>query len=440
MAAKKKADDRWQLEWVDPQTLKPHPRNYRRHPDRQLDVIAERIRQYGVYYPVQVSSDGVILCKHGVTAAALVRCGLPEVPIRRHPFKHDTPEALALMVGDNESERLADDDEEMLLELLTANAQDGLLKLTGRDEAALEQLRAEVQKAEAKAPPEDPGPGEPPADPVTRLGDVWVMGAHRLVCGDSTSADDVGRAIQGRKPQMILTSPPYGVGMEYEKDLDFDGLCLLVRDVFALWCAEVVRNGFAFVNFGDRMVFPEPMGAVYHRMFAEYGWRWYAIRYWKRSTCALAIWNTTQPRPMSDMECCWTFQNGDAVYPVHDLNVSKESLWLSEGDDVSTGHPAQMHLSIADKAIVVHSAVGDLVAEPFGGAGTTLVACERRQRVCAAVELDPRYVDVAVQRWCKLTGHDAILEATGETYTALAARKQRPPAASRTKPKRRQKK
>jgi len=234
-------------------------------------------------------------------------------------------------------------------------------------------------------------------------GQLWQLGEHRLVCGDSTNSDDVIRLLGEENGQAIITSPPYGVGMEYEGAPDETKTISLISAVFSEWCNHVNINGFAFVNFGERYIWSKPMVQVYHELFSQLSWRWYDQRFWKRSNVGMAIWNTTQPRAMSQVEYLFTFQNGKGSYPVHDLSISKEQIWDDAGSSAGLHHPAVMAEGIAEKAIAIYTDKDDIVLEPFSGSGTTLIACERLGRKCRAVEISPAYVAVAIQRWVDVT-------------------------------------
>ncbi len=265
--------------------------------------------------------------------------------------------------------------------------------------------------------PEAPEDVEPQIDKAEELrvkwgvetGQLWQLGEHRLICGDSTNSDDVIRLLGEENGQAIITSPPYGVGMEYEGAPDETKTISLISAVFSEWCNHVNINGFAFVNFGERYIWSKPMVQVYHELFSQLSWRWYDQRFWKRSNVGMAIWNTTQPRAMSQVEYLFTFQNGKGSYPVHDLSISKEQIWDDAGSSAGLHHPAVMAEGVAEKAIAIYTDKDDIVLEPFLGSGTTLIACERLGRKCRAVEISPAYVAVAIQRWVDVTGGEPVM-------------------------------
>ena len=267
---------------------------------------------------------------------------------------------------------------------------------------------------------DDEGPGEPPAEPVTRLCDVWVMGEHRLVCGDSTNPEAARQATPDGAA-LLLTSPPYHVGKEYEKDQSWQDFMTLLRDVFTLWCEEVSAGGYAFVNFAQVTSHPMAMSEVYRELFVDsLGWQWHAHRVWQRPA-SLPFYATATPRAIGELEYLHTYRKaGGGKEIVRDLKTSMWGVWKT-GSPEKTEHSAAFSVELPTMAINIYTDNGDTVAEPFCGTGTTIIACEELGRKCGACERDPRWVDVAVLRWQKLTNKQATLEATGETFDALKA-------------------
>lgn len=406
--AKNKLDANYPLSPVNREiTLadyKPHPRNYNKHPAQQVERIAGSLQMFGQVRSVVVWRD-YFLAGHGVREAALA---LGWATLRADVLPDDYPEELALayVAADNELSRLSDPDQAQLAELLSeAKAYDErLLAAIGYDDREFEQLLQQVGGLGAGGAG---GDAEPQIDKAEELrakwgvqpGQLWALGEHRLICGDCTDPAVVARVMGGEKAQLLLTSPPYGVGMEYENGSGFDATCSVASGGLLTGAKHIKDNGFAFVNFGDRWTFPRMMGQVYLEIFQSIEWRWYDFRQWKRSNVSMAIWNTTQPHAMSDMESLFTFQNGNKAYPVHDLSISKESLWIADGSSAGMGHPAVMAVGIAENAIKIYTIANDIVYEPFSGSGTTLIACQNLSRRCRAVEISPAYVAVALQRF-----------------------------------------
>jgi DNA modification methylase len=396
-----------ELRYVTAQELEPHPLQHRLHPDKQKQALDAALREIGIadaLLAYEVDGKLRLIDGHGRREVA---------PDTKWPV-------LVLDVNDAEAKQiLAQHDALAGLAEIDAGALDALLREVSSGEEALQALFAEMATDAGLYQDDKPGKGGddfdvdaamPQGETRSKLGDIWQCGKHRILCGDSTDAAQVARLMQGEKVQLILTSPPYGVGMEYEEAIpDFTKTVELVTKVLKNSAQCVEANGFAFVNFGDRWTFPKVMGQVYLEIFQSVGWRWYDFRVWKRSSVGMAIWNTTQPHAMSDLESLYTFQNGKGSYPVHNLAISKLSVWEAEGSSAGMGHPAVMSLGIAENAVAIYTKQDNQVLDPFLGSGTTLIACERTNRQCRGIELEPRYVDMILARYEAETGQQAQL-------------------------------
>ncbi len=408
------------IEWLPLEAVKLDPENPRLNDGEPVAAVKASILQFGFRDPIEANRrTGLIEAGHTRWKAALeiatttprervvgVWPQFPKVPVIWHD---DDPEtARAYNIASNRTGELAQWDDGKLAEQLQAlQAMDAdLFAATGWSDDDLGSLLASLQE-ETPAPVEEGDIPEVQEGPTrVQAGEVWACGRHRVMCGDSTDPGTPERLCGALNGKLILTSPPYGVGMEYEATAGFEETCRVGVDALTVFAAYVRTGGFAFVNFGDRFTFPRVMGQVYLECFQRLGWRWYDIRYWRRAQVALAIWNTTQPRAMSHMECLWTWQNGDAQEPVRDLSISKEGLWECDGGSDGS-HPAMMATGIAQKALVIYTDPGDTVLDPFLGSGTTLIAAEQTGRTCYGVEILPKYCDVILARWEKLTGKQA---------------------------------
>ena len=202
-----------ELELVPIEKLQPYPGNYRKHPPEQVAHLVASLQQYGWARNVVISNDGVILAGHGIVEAAR-QSGVKDVPVHRLEYPSDDPRAVKFLVLENEVSRLAEDDEEQLVRLLreiSSEAPEGLSG-TGYDAASLDALIAGLQAEEFRnSSGDDAGREEPREKAITRPGDVWLMGNHRLVCGDATDAGAWAAVMQGRQHRMVWTDPPYGV-------------------------------------------------------------------------------------------------------------------------------------------------------------------------------------------------------------------------------------
>lgn len=292
---------------------------------------------------------------------------------------------------------------------------------TGFDQDELDALFADANKtAEGNTDPDDVP--EAPAIPVTVLGDVWVMGNHRIICGDSTDADTVAKVLNGVKPHLMVTDPPYGV--EYDPSWR-NGLDKVKRDqgkvsnddradwrevwvlfpgeVAYIWhsgtMAHIVADGLIASGFQIRaqIIWAKPHYAIsrghYHPQHEPC---WYAVKgtgHWNGSRKESTVWQITNG----------TFQGGKA-----------------KAEDAKTGHGTQKPVECMKRPIENNSSPGQAVYEPFSGSGTSIIAGEMTGRAVHAVEINPAYVDVAVSRWQSFVGKDAILEADGRTFNEIA--------------------
>mgnify|MGYP001358424219 CR=1 FL=1 len=395
------------LEWFS-----ENPENYRAHPEEQLDVLQQSLERFGVFRNVVARPDGTILAGHGILRAAQ-RKGLTEFPTV--VFEGSDAEARALMVADNEQSRLAQDDEAQLGALLSGLSDEGLLGLTGHDDDSLQALLAEVSPEPAE-PLADPGAGELPAEAVTRPGDVWLLGKHRLVCGDSTDGGAWDSAMNGRKATMVWTDPPYGVNYGHNNNpkwgkheliandaLDEQGMKQLWKDVGTL----------AAVNSTGDMYWAAPAGPLLRAMdvvLEETPWERHQWLVWVKNSLVLGRSN-------------YHYRHEQIWYGWHENGKSSfcggrnhDSVFVIDRPSRSDEHPTMKPVELVAEMVANSSKPGDIVADPFLGSGTTLIAAEQLKRVCYGIEIEPRYCDVAVQRWQRMTGRQAILESNNQPF------------------------
>ena len=392
-------------------SISAHPKNYRGHPDAQVDAIRHSLDQFGQYRPVVVSSDGVILAGHGVWLAQKAT-GATDIDTVRMDFPADDPRAEKLMVADNELARMAQDDDRALAALLADIQRTDGLDGTGWDDGALDALIGELAKQDrANAPLEDPGPEEPPVDPVTKLGDVWLMGEHRLVCGDCTDGDVVSRLFGDKRAQLVFTDPPYGIDYvaqslvagQYEDIAD--DAAKHIGGLYEVW------GRVWFANTTDTATcyaFNSPSKPETREGVESAGWQIKDTIVWVKPTFAPGR-NDYQNRWESLLYCRKAV--GHYWCGRRDLG----NVW-EFGRDAGVEHPTNKPVELVAHGIDNSSEPGDVVFDSFLGSGTTLIAAEQLGRVCYGIEIEPRYVDVAVRRWCKATSRVATLEATGEPF------------------------
>ena len=393
--------------------LVPYARNARTHSEAQVAQIAASIREFGFTNPILVDGDRGVIAGHGRLLAAR-KLGLTEVPTIE--LSHLSPaQRRAYVLADNRLALSAGWDDDMLrLELGELQLEGFDLALTGFEPGELASLLT-APTSGLTDPDEVP---EPPADPVARTGDVWLLGRHRLACGDCTDPAVVEAVLGGVRPHLMVTDPPYGVEYDpawrnraglsttkrtgkVENDHRADW-----REAWALFPGEV-----AYVWHGalHAVTVAESLVACGFDIRAQIVWAKDRLvmgrghYHWQHGPCWYAVRGTGH----------WA---GDR---------KQTTLWqiANRAQDAETVHGTQKPVECMRRPIVNNSSPGQAVYEPFSGSGTTLIAAEMEGRACHAIELNPAYVDVAVQRWQAFTGQEATLETTGGTFEAVGTQR-----------------
>lgn len=394
------------------EALVPHARNARTHSDGQVALIAGSIREYGFTNPVLVDGEMGIIAGHGRVMAAR-KLGLATVPVIELAHLTEAQKRAYVLADNRLAEEAGWDRELLALEL-------GDLRDMGVDLAALGFDAGEIDalfRAAETDPREDLVP-EAPAAPVSRPGDLWVLGNHRLLCGDATDPAAVARLLAGVRPQLMVTDPPYGVAYDpawrnaaglsatrrtgrvlNDDRADWrEAWALFPGDVAYVWHgalhAATVAESLGATGFAIRsQIIWAKERLVLSR--GDYHWQhepcWYAVR-----TKATGHWS------------------GDR---------RQTTLWqiASRDQDAATVHGTQKPVECMRRPILNNSSAGQAVYEPFSGSGTTLIAAETTGRACHALELDPAYVDVALRRWQAFTGREALLDAGGRSFAEVAS-------------------
>ena len=396
--------------------LIPYARNSRTHTDEQVAQIAGSIREFGWTNPVLIDGDAGIIAGHGRVLAAQ-RLGLKEVPTIQ--LDHMTEaQRRAYVIADNKLALNAGWDNDLLkVELGELQALDFDLALMGFNPSELETLLAPAATEGLTDPDDTP---EPPAQPVSALGDVWLLGAHRIVCGDSTTVESVDKALNGVKPHLMVTDPPYGV--EYDADwrnkaMRADGSAVGGRAI------GKVKNDDRADWSEAWTLFPGDVAYVWHAgLFASTvatsletaGFKLRSQIIWKKSNFAIGRGDYHWHH-----EPCWYAVRGTG----HWAGDRKQStIWeIAKPQKSETGHSTQKPVECMKRPIENNSSPGQAVYEPFSGSGTTIIAGEMTGRCVHAIELNPAYVDVAVTRWQEFTGKTATLEGDGRNFAELKA-------------------
>jgi DNA modification methylase len=387
-----------QIEHVSVDKLIPYANNARTHSDAQVAQIAASIKEFGFNNPVLISEDGTIIAGHGRLMAAR-KLGLTEVPCIK--LSHLTPtQRKAYVIADNQLALNAGWNEELLtIELDELLADNFALEVLGFDPDELKRLMGENEVTQGLTD-EDEAPAVED-NPVTKLGDVWVLGKHRLMCGDSTSIDAVEKLMDGQKADMVFTDPPYNVAFNGRSGKH-----------------DVIKNDDL-----DDVEFDEFIGEVLQTIKAINAPAYYIWCNWK-------FYGTLQ-RELQYKSCIvWAknvFGMGTNYRHQHefclfngsiDEDIKNESdLWQVK-KDTNYVHPTQKPVELSERALRNHRKAKNIV-DLFGGSGSTLIGCEKMKRQAFVMELDPKYCDVIVKRWQDFSGKQAVLESSGQTFAEL---------------------
>jgi len=358
-----------------------NPKNPNKHDDKQVGLLAKLIDYTGFRHPIIVSKrSGFIVAGHGRLLAAK-KLGYEQVPVDYQDFK-DEAEEFAFMVADNKVSILAEHDDAMMIDLLKDIEIDDYDYLGIPD---FEMPETEViQQCDEDAVPEQ-------VDTRCKKGDVWLLGEHRLMCGDSTSIDDVDKLMDGAKADMVFTDPPYGIGLD-KKELKL-GKSQVYNGVTNDDSSQCAVDAF---NLCESLEIP-------------FVFFWGANHYSASlpdSSCWL-VWDKQGGKSVTyaDCELCYTNLKKPVRMFTHIWDGFRRDSEKGETRVHPTQKPVQLFIDIFDKFELPNKTL-DL----FGGSGSTLIACEKTNRKCFMMELDEHYCDVILARWEKYTGKEATLE------------------------------
>lgn len=399
--------------------LLPYVRNARQHSDEQIAQIAASIAEFGFVNPILTGADGVLVAGHGRLAAAR-KLGLPTVPVV--VLDHLTPtQRRALVLADNRLAELATWDDALLRIELEALQDDGFdLDLTGFDADALAELLAD-EEPQIEGRTEDDAIPEMPEEPVSRSGDVWRLGPHRLVCGDATTAEAYARLFpDGERADMVFTDPPYNVNYANSAKDKLRGKHRPILN-------DALGEGFYdFLYDALALIMAHTRGAIYVAMssseldtlqaaFRAAGGHWSTFIIWAKNTFTLG--RSDYQRQYEPILYGWP--EGATRHWCGDRDQG--DVWQIKKPQKNDLHPTMKPVELVERAIRNSSRPGDVVLDPFGGSGTTLIAAEKAGRVARLIELDPKYADVIVRRWQDWTGQQATREADGLAFDQAAS-------------------
>ena len=375
--------------------LIPYINNAKVHSDEQVSMIAASIKEFGFNNPILVDGDSGVIAGHGRLLAAK-KLGFDEVPTIELGHLSDTQKK-AYILADN---RLGEVHTEWDMNLVNQE-----LSFLDKLEFDVDLTGFEMPEVIEEGLTDEDEVPELVDDPKTKLGDVWLLGNHRLMCGDSTSIDAVDKLMDGQKADMVFTDPPYGVdydgGSKKREKLKDDhvGTDIYTESVpiMAAYCNGPIYTWYAGTKPKGLYSAVESLGDIH------------SLIIWKKnnSTFNMGINYKQKHEPC----LYWKPKKTTLKWS----GGSKEdTVWEIKRESRNDFHPTQKPVELSERAIRNHS-VG-MVLDLFGGSGSTLIACEKTNRNCRMMELDEKYCDVIINRWQDFTGNKATLESTGQTY------------------------
>ena len=397
--------------------LIPYARNPRRN-DHAVEQMASAISEFGFRLPIVAKSTGEI-CDGHLRYKAALRLGLEQVPVILADDLTETQlKAFRILV--NRSATWADWDEDLLrLELEELKLDDFDLALTGFDADELLEIMAGEETTTEGNTDEDAAP-EAPVTPVSKPGDLWVMGKHRLLCGDSTDAANYTLLMAGEKAAMTFTDPPYGVNYANSAKDKMRGTNRPILN------DNLGEDFEPFLKAALTPMIAHCQGAIYIAMssseldtlqsaFRAAGGKWSTFIIWAKNTFTLG--RSDYQRQYEPILYGWP--EGATRHWCGDRDQG--DVWHFNKPRVNDLHPTMKPVELVERAIRNSSRPGDVVLDPFGGSGTTLIAAEKSSRQARLIELDPKYVDTIVRRWQEYAGAQAVREADGVKFDDLVS-------------------
>lgn len=395
------------------ESLIPYALNSRTHSDEQVAQIAASIREFGFTNPLLVDDANNLIAGHGRLLAAR-KLGLTEVPAVVVTGLDDRKRR-ALVIADNKLALNAGwDNDALRVELEDLGADYG--ELMGFSQEELDDILSDTEVVDGLTD-EDEVP-EVPEQPVTVLGDVWVLGKHRLMCGDSTSIDAVDKLMDGQKAEAVVTDPPYNqeteggsksaIGKSLKKQsADIEHMCNFEVEPFLQVLPAVHERGKMNATvFCNKDLVPD-----YLSWARECGYSFNILVWKKPSAIPLGV------SYIPDVEYCLVFRKS-GIFNTKVAGVSYSKV-LSHNRETGL-HPTMKPVAMLENQVLIVSNKGGIVLDLFGGSGSTLIACEKTNRQARLMELDPKYCDVIIKRYIDFTGQKAFHAETGKTFEAMS--------------------
>lgn len=399
-----------EVEYLALGDLEPFSRNPKKHPESQLEQIKASMQEFGWTNPILTSEDNMIVAGHGRYEAAK-QLGFEKVPVINIGLPYE--KAVAYVIADNRLAEIAEQDDEQLASLLQ-EIDSGLYTAIGFSEDEIDELLTGIEAGIQEDIVED----EPPEvdeenEPITQIGDIWQLGNHRLMCGDSTDTADVSKLMDGALCNLVITDPPYNVSYVGKTA---DGLTIendeMSNEDFYKFLLKVYSNLYEFSNDGAGIyVFhADTEGINFRKAMIDSGY--------KLSQCCIWVKNSMV---MGRQDYHWQHEPvlvGWKPTAGHNWYSDRKqtTVWEFNRPTSSQDHPTMKPIELVAYPLQNSSRKGDAVLDLFGGSGSTMMACEQTGRTNYSMELDPKYCDVIIQRYVNFTGDNEIIR-NGDKYT-----------------------
>ena len=380
--------------------LKQHPKNPRKHPKELLERLKRSIEEYGFTNPVLVSKDNKILAGHARCKAAK-ELGISEVPVIRLDF--EGAKADAYVIIDNKLNELSEWDIPLLESLIKdIEKSDFDVTLTGFDLTEIDELFSKSDDKEGKDDGYDVTKALEEASFVNQ-GDVWILGKHRLLCGDATNPEDVANLMNGQKANSILTDPPYNVGFESANGLkikndkqDSEKFYNFLLSSFKNMASSLADGGSAYIFHADTE------GLNFRKAFIDAGFHLSGVCIWEKNSFVMG--RSPYQWGHEPILYGWLKTGKHKWY----AGRAESTIWRYDKPKKNADHPTMKPIPLLCYPIKNSSAVNSIVLDTFGGSGSTLIACQQMDRICYTMELDPKYASVIIRRYIELCGSEDV--------------------------------
>ena len=378
------------IEYLPIKALKPYEKNTRKHQKKDIDNIARSIEKFGMNDPIGIWKDNIIVEGHG-RLLACKQLGMTEVPCVR--LDHLTDEQRReYAIAHNATAELSEWDLDILPDELAE------LNLSDFDFDFGIEGKEENEIVEDEAPEVDEE-----NEPITKPGDIWLLGRHRLMCGDSTDKATVEMLMDGKKANLVVTDPPYNVNYEgtagkiKNDNMDNDSFYQFLFDSFTNMEHAMADDASIYVFHSDTE------GLNFRKAFADAGFYLSGCCIWKKPSLVLG----RSPYQWQHEPCLFGWKKSGK----HQWYAGRKetTIWEFDKPKKNSDHPTMKPIALISYPIKNSSMSNCIVLDPFGGSGSTLIACEQLDRICYTMELDPKYCDVIIKRWETITGEKARL-------------------------------